>query len=258
MRIRLHPHAVLVGLLELVPTSAAAQNTTFGTAVHVLVGQLPVRVTLPTGSADRFYDAPVVANRSYCAEAAASETELNAADPALVVFRADQTTSLGPDIGGLEPKSQTAARVCFIAPATETVFMKLSPASASFENREYSLRFVETTLWGNWFFVGGDYSSFSLLRNTTNAAVTVDFRWFKDDGTNVANRLVQTIAANGVLFINARDAMTCAVPMVCPATAGSVQVAHSGSPEAIVGSQTTLSGSTGLSFDTIFFQRRRW
>jgi hypothetical protein len=37
-----------------------------------------------------------------------------------------------------------------------------------------------------------------------------------------------------------------------------VQVAHNASPEAIVGSQTTLTTSSGLSFDTILFQRRPW
>jgi hypothetical protein len=248
---------VSLALLTLIPATAIAQNTDFSTAVHLLVGQSPVRVTLPTGSADRFYDAPVVQNHSYCAEATASESELNPADPALVVYRLDQTTSLGPDIGSLEPKGATAARVCFIAPATELVFIKLSPESPSFENREYSLRFLETTLWANWFFVGGDYSSYSLLRNTTNTAVTVDLRWFAATGATVATRLSQTVPANGVLYIDARSAMGCGVPG-CSTTAGSVQVAHSASPEAIVGSQTTLSASTGLSFDTILFQRRTW
>ena len=63
---------------------------------------------------------------------------------------------------------------------------------------------------------------------------------------------------DAVLFIDARTAMGCPFPAACPAFAGSVQIAHSGSPEAIVGSQTTLSTSTGLSFDTLFFQRHAW
>ena len=41
-------------------------------------------------------------------------------------------------------------------------------------------------------------------------------------------------------------------------TAGSVEVGHSGEAEAIVGSQTTLAATTGLSFDTIAFQRASW
>ena len=57
-------YMLLAGLAAMVPSAAQAQNTTFGTAVHLLVGQTPVRVTLATGTPDHFYDAPVVAGRS--------------------------------------------------------------------------------------------------------------------------------------------------------------------------------------------------
>jgi hypothetical protein len=147
VRICLHHRVVLLGLLALVPTSAAAQNTSFGAAVHLLVGQSPVRVTLATGTATRYYDAPVVINRSYCAEATASESEVNDADRTLTVFRADTTTAVGSDSGTVEPKGQVAARICFVAAATETHYFRLAPASAAFENREYALRVVETTLF---------------------------------------------------------------------------------------------------------------
>jgi len=251
VRITLGSQVVLAVALALCPAVAHAQNTTFGSSVHLLVGQAPVRVTLATGSADRYYDAPVAQNRSYCAEATASDTELNAADPALIVYRADQTTSLGPDIGTQEPKGLTAARVCFIAPATETAFIKLSPASPAFENREYTLRFVETTLWANFYYTGGGFSSFSFLRNTTSSAVTFDIRWFDQGGVQKGQLLAQSLAANGVFFY---DALTA----VGANGVGSVQIAHSGSPEAIVGSQTTMSFAGGLAFDTLMFQRRAW
>jgi len=170
------------------------------------------------------------------------------------VFRQDQATSLGPDISLMEPKGTQTARVCFIAPATETAFIKLSPANASFENREYTMRFLETTLWANWAFIGGDYSSYTLLRNTTNSQLSVNLTWRDANGNTVATRTAQTIAPNGIYFTDARS-------VLCPApctTVTSVEVAHAGSPEAIVGSQTTLSASTGLSFDTLTFQRRTW
>ena len=47
---------------------AHSQNTTFATSVHLAIGQT-IRVLLASGSADRFYDAPIVQNRSYCVEA---------------------------------------------------------------------------------------------------------------------------------------------------------------------------------------------
>ena len=60
------------------------------------------------------------------------------------------------------------------------------------------------------------------------------------------------------ISFEARTVMACVVPSVCGTDRGSVQVAHAASPEAIVGSQTTLSFGSGLSFDTLFFQRRAW
>jgi hypothetical protein len=248
---------MLVGLFALLSVSAHAQNTSFGTAVHLLVGQSPMRVTLPVATPDRFYDAPVVANRSYCAEATGSESELNTTDPTLTIFAADQSTPLGIESGNLEPKGLTASRVCFIAPATETIYIRISPV-AGFENREYSLRFLESTLWTNWWFVGSDYSSYTIMRNTTNAPVTVNLRWRGLNGTEVGTQLGQVIPANGTVFYNARDVMSCPFPTPCVNAAGSVEIAHTASPEAIVGSQTTLASSTGLSFDTLLFQRRAW
>ena len=254
MRKFLFRSACIVVVLLFAPAVARGQNTSFGTSVQMLVGQTPMRVTLDT---DHFYRATVVLNRSYCAEASGSETELNSTTADLKVFRFDQATLLGSEGNLIEPKDNNASRICFIAPQSEDVFIKLSSKPPG-DNHEYTMRFVETTLWANWYFVGGDYSSYTLLRNTTNTALKVDIRWFDFTGAPGPVKLLQDIPANGVLFIDARTAMACPFPTPCASTAGSVQVAHAGSPEAIVGSQTTLSSSTGLSFDTLLFQRRAW
>lgn len=249
--------SLAAGFVILAPNLVMAQNATFGTSVHLLVGQTPSRISLPTGSSTRYYDAPVTAKHSYCAEATSSDTELNDANPSITVYRADQSTVLGVESAQNEPRGAGASRVCFIAPATETAYVEIAPASAAYENREYALRFVETTLWTNWFFTGGDYSSYTLLRNTTNATVTVDLLWRNEGGAIVATHPGLAVPANGVLCLDARLALSCA-GTVCSTMAGSVEAAHNASPEAIVGSQTTLSGSTGLSFDTLLFQRRAW
>jgi len=45
---------------------------------------------------------------------------------------------------------------------------------------------------------------------------------------------------------------------VTEAVSGSVDIAHDGEPQALIASQTTLSGSTGLSFDTLMVEREAW
>jgi hypothetical protein len=251
----------LVAVLLLAAIPAAAQNTSFGGSVHLLVGQSPVRVTITSGNPTRYYDVPVVTGRSYCAEASASEQELNAGAASLSVFR-QSTSPLGgtTDTGStVEPKGIGASRICFISPATETMFVTLTDGLLTAGGIEYSLRVVETTLWSNWFFVAADYASWTLLRNTTNTAVTVNVTLRRPDGTSVGTPVTgQAIPGNGIYFVNARGIMACDFPTACANANGSVEVAHTGSPDAIVGSQTTLSGGQGLSFDTLFFQRRAW
>ena len=250
-----------VGVLTLslmfsLPAAAQVANNSFATSVHMLVGQTPMRTTLPNGQV-AFYDAPVVAGRSYCAEATASETESQQTQADLLIFHNNQTSLATTEGRGLEPKGATASRMCFIATTSETIFIELTNNAAG--SAEYSVRFIETTLWSNWFFVGGDYSSFSLIRNTTNAAITIQLRWFSEAGVETAGSpKTQVVPANGVVFLDARATMGCGYPVTCPVVTGSVQMAHPASPQALVGSQTTLSSSTGLSFDTIFFQRRPW
>jgi hypothetical protein len=116
--------------------------------------------------------------------------------------------------------------------------------------RSYRFTVVETTLWTNWFFVGSDYSSYTLLRNTTATDIHATLTWRDANGTAVASESV-TIAGRAIVYRDARASAAGAI-------AGSVEVAHDGQREALVGSQTTLSATTGLSFDTIFMQRRGW
>ena len=109
--------AGLAALFVLVPLIVRGQNTSFPTSVHLLVGQTPIRVSLDT---DHFYDAPVVANRSYCAEASGADDEMNPTHPVLTLYHNDQATTFAPtDTANLEPIGAAAARKCFIAATTD-------------------------------------------------------------------------------------------------------------------------------------------
>jgi hypothetical protein len=166
-------------------------------------------------------------------------TAVTGATPALMAHRADGTTALDSSAG-------TAAR-CFIAPADETALLHVTQADGA--SRSYRLTVVETTLWADWFFIGGDYASYTMLRNTTAAPVAATITWRSLAGDVIGAEMV-TLPASGVIFRDAREATSGGTP------AGSVEIAHSGEPQALAGSQTTLSATTGLSFDTVLAQRR--
>jgi hypothetical protein len=116
---------------------------------------------------------------------------------------------------------------------------------------KYSIRIQETTLFSNWFFVGGDYMAFTLLRNTTASTVSYVINWRNSNGAIIASQ-TGVLTPNGSVFKNGGD-----FPAVLAAVSGTVDVAHTGTPDAIVASTTVLSATTGLSFDAPFLRRMR-
>jgi hypothetical protein len=200
------------------------------------------QITFPLANAtdERWTAIEAVIGRSYCAQVTPGTTSVDRATPMLTALRADGTTSLGSGSGA-------QARTCFIAPETETALLRITQADAA--TRQHQLAVAETTLWVNWFFIGGDYSSYTILRNTTTVPVTATITWRSQTGTTVG---VETVAipSESVIYRDARVA-TGGVTL-----SGSVEVAHDGEPQAIDGSHTTLSATTGLSFDTVLVQRR--
>jgi hypothetical protein len=189
---------------------------------------------------ERWASFEAVAGRSYCVAAVAAQNSVNRATPSTAAFRADATTSLGSATQG----------VCFIAPATETVLFRLKQTDEG--TRQYLLRVQETTLWANWYFTGGDYSSYTILRNGAPGAgavrATITWRGLNGD---VSGAETVEIPSGGVIF---RDARTSASGVA----AGSVEVAFFAAPGAVLGTQSTISATTGQSFDTVFVGRNSW
>ena len=177
----------------------------------------------------------VVAGRSYCGQLAPDRTAVTPASPTLTAWRANAVTSLATG----------TTQVCFVAPATETALFRVTQADAG--PRSYRLLASETTLWSNWYFVGGSYSSYTLVRNTLTVPLHVTITWRSDAGVMVSTEAV-TIPGGGTVFRDARG-------KTGSSATGSVEVAHDGPPSAAVGSQTTLTAATGLSFDTVMMQR---
>ena len=213
--------------------------TELGVPTKTSVAGRNSQFTLANAAAENWSSIDAVGGRSYCAQLAPAQTEQSRATPSLRALRADASTLLA---GG-----PSATRACFIAPATETVLFKAIQADGT--PRAYVLNVIETTLWANWFFTGGDYSGYIILRNTTEVSVNATMTWRGTDGASGGTVSV-AIPPGGVKFFDARTT-------AAGVAAGSVEVGHDGEPQALVGSATTLSATTGLSFDTVTMQRRQ-
>jgi hypothetical protein len=180
------------------------------------------------------------------------------ADSTIALYRQSQTVAVSNDntlqepfSGANAPSGGGLSRACYVAIATESLYVLVSQPNPS-TTIQWQARLVETTLFSNWFFVGGDYSAFTLIRNTTNSALNYTVNWRNGSGTVVATTS-GTLNGNGNTFVDAR-----AFPSAIAATAGTVEIVHNSSPDAVVASTTVLSGATGLSFDAPFVKRQPW
>lgn len=237
-------------------SSAFGQNTTSGGAIQLTIGQTFHESTVDATNTQRWFVIFVVQGRSYCAEAVMGRTQEvsdGGNDPYLLILASDATTGVNGnnDVNRDEPGGGSNSRACWIPLKTETEFVLVYPAHSTVTTT-YAIRVVETTLFSNWFFLGGDYASYTLLRNTTNVSVAYTINWRNSAGV-IVSTVSGMLPANGSTFVNARDQ-----PGAVAAGSGTVEIAHWGSMDAIMATTTVLSATTGLSFDTVFLKRTAW
>ena len=247
------------GLLVLSRFAPAQVNTSSGSAANLAIGQKVVTSMGSSGTTQFWYSIATKTNRSYCAETGQAESvgvlglPDRFEDSNLDVFRADATTLLvHNDDTAEEPGNQSFSRACWISGANEVAYIRVTPFGQTPVTEYMTLRVVETTLFCPWFFIAGDYNAFSFLRNTADTPRTIRVIWRGLTGA-VGATLNFLVPANGTLILNAKDFLDPGV-----FSNGSIEIAHAGSPDQIVGSTTTLSGTTGLSFDAPFTPRRPW
>jgi sugar lactone lactonase YvrE len=236
--------------LEAGPNTSGAPRTFNETVAGLIVplqqAGLPVRpmtagsrvtFNLANASAAQWISAALVGGRSYCLQMMPAPTATTSGTPTIAFF---PPNSSSPDdqVTGATP------RLCGGSDEDFAISLRITQSDSS--SRSYRFQLVETTLFTNWFFTGGDYSSFTLLRNTTDQTINGGVLWYSDAGAFAGGQDFQ-IAPGGVVFFDARTNAN--------VTTGSVQIQHDGPPQGLVGSQTTLSATTGLSFDTIFVDR---
>jgi hypothetical protein len=146
--------------------------------------------------------------------------------------------------------SHTGDSKAIVPGSTGSYFLRLKNNLGS--TAETHAAMVETTLFSPWYFVssGAGYDGFIEIRNSTSHTATgVVVTVFRDDGA-VAGSTTLTIPANGTALVPASS--------LNPNGFGSVQIAHREMPGSLTGNVTTLSSTTGLSFDSPFTSRMEW
>ncbi len=156
-------------------------------------------------------------------------------------------TSFEPSAWGTSPQAGAGRWSLKTGATGGPVYFAVTVSGAS---SRFKIRVEDTTLFSNWFYSGGDYNAFTLLRNTTSSSVNVAIRWRNGSGTILATD-THTLPANGSYYRNGSD-----FAAVDSANSGTVEITHDGTPDAVVASTTVMSATTGLSFDAPFLRRR--
>lgn len=253
-----------VGMLGILLASerAYAQNGSPATAVPLMVGQAPHATTVDGSNTERWYAYPVAGGRSYCVEVVMrhdTDTFIAGGDPRVFVYQTDGTTLItSNDESGFlpEPGGSTLSRACYIFLNTQVNYLKIQAHTVGTVS-SFEFRVVETTLYSNWFFVGCcGYGAFTLIKNTTSSPISFSLSYVRSAGPlsgGVLASYLDTLPPNGLKYIDAAS-----FPANVVAGSGSVEIMHSGPPDGIMATTTTLSAATGLSFDTVFVRRQPW
>lgn len=233
-------------------SSAWADNTTAANARELFLGQAQIQSF--AASQTRWYKAHLVAGRSYCLLVWAPYTDPSQAAVSLdSQFFLDDgvTTASTPYTTDIEPRMEASNNgdQTKLIPTTTGVHRISVDNTNLTAGYTVNVMLVETTLFSPWYFAAGSYDGYITIRNNTSSTLAVTITVYNAAGGVVGTTTV-SIPANGNTFVTATS--------LGATSSGSVQLAHNGSLNAIAANITTLSATTGLSFDAPFTARMSW
>jgi hypothetical protein len=248
-----------VACLAALPLRAQAQNNTAGTAARVAPNVTLLAITDDGANSLRWYRFAVMPNRSYCVET--SQGEFLAANTAhendsILDTYSDEAGTVfagSNDDNGVEPTHGVddfgPSRVCEIVATSGVRLVRLSDHSVGAQ--QWKLKINDTTLFAPWFFSGGGFESFVLVKNTTSTATTVRIALYNTSGTFLAS-------ASGTAPANGNYNLQVSSIFGSGSFAGGVAIAHNAAPGGVVASVTSLNFASGVSFDTQASPRQDW
>ncbi len=231
-----------------------ATNDTPANAWDSLLGKMVNKFLAANGAVGQFayYRYNLVAGRSYrlfCWQAFAD------GGGACEAFWANTSgailTAFGSNTEPIVPGAQSRRSTVFI-PTTSGAYLGFLDNDNASAATTYMLA-IETTLFSPWYFIdsGSGYDGFVEIKNNTNSSVDVTVTAYDSTGS-VVGTTTETISANGNTFVQIGATFGIAGGF------GSVDLAHNGMPGAVSANITTLSATTGLSFDSPFTPRMSW
>ena len=245
------------------PLRADADNTACAGAIYIVPdGSLHSGALAAGGTERRWYTFQARASRSYAitvenmmpadvnaiVDNLASGVRSDCNGTALPVLAQGSTYEWEPASG---TDSAGGDRFSFMTTADTPVYFSVGPELVA---SSFRIHVEETTLFSNWFFVGGDYHAFTLLRNTSGSVTGSNGLFYQINWRNSAGAIIASqtgsLPPNGSVYKNGRD-----YPAVVAAASGTIEVIHDGPVGALVASTTVMSPSTGLSFDAPFIRR---
>ncbi len=250
-------------LFNMVPLAFASypNNTTPANARFLMFGQAKLDVFAPTRTIF-WYKAKLVAGRSYTIYVWAPDTEASIDVPQIshVQFYTDEGVTKANTLyfNKHEPRldvsgfNQEQTKIIPTKGGTHWLRFKCSPPPIS----GYVVNFIliETTLFSPWYFVDSadGYDAYVEIRNNTSSDVHVRVKPYDSTGTRLGPPSVVNLPRNGNTVVQIGTTFGIA------GGSGSVQIAHNGPPGAIAANITTMSATTGLSFDAPFTPRQVW
>ena len=248
--------AIVVLAVLAIPRLAAADNTAAANAEFLFLGE--VAEDSIGSSGDCWWKLNLEGNRSYSFSVWAPSQDPSESDVSLSIAIFDDdgvTPALGTTTTDKEPlivtPGHTGDQVAIIPNSTGTYRLRVTNAIANV----YSIHVlgIETTLFSPWYFVdiSAGYDGFVEFRNNTSSPLSLTVTAFNSSGST-AGTMTFSLAGNGNRYVQIGAAFGLSSDF------GSVQLAHNGTPGAVVANITTLSATTGLSFDAPFAPRMSW
>lgn len=230
--------------------SAEAVNNTVGNAIPTALGQ--VRSMTVAASDLAYWGYTLVPDRSYAGFCWLSgiENASLASGWCHVTLRDLSDNQLATESQSAEPNPRSGASITYQSTSSPTaVFARIQNVVGSPQQINFVL--FDTTLASPWYFVTpGVYDSYVEVRNQSTVSTSVTLRAYTPTGT-VAGTSTVSVPGNGSTLITLSS-------LGISSGSGSATLTHTGMPGTIVANTTTLSATTGLSFDAPFVPRMQW